>query len=329
MKTRSLFLWPGLALVALLLCVPGCQKAPSITLESAPNLVVEAGGGAATLTFSANRDWSVRADSWIHVSPASGTASNQPVSVTVTADPNKTSADRTGTVTIVLEELSQSVSIRQEAVYFRFLLDNQPVPSTLLLDRNGIGPQIIVETNVTTDPNSWSVTSSEPWCYPTAVSYPSNAIMLSGEVYGKNDPLWPRTCELHVIIPGFYDGTFKVVQESLTFIELAGEPAEEYILSPSGATTEFFIHTNLYDWKIENGNDWIKAEKADAMTLRVSAIPRTTAASSIRKGTIHLYSAALSERPATAGDVITLNFKEGDPDFSGEDYGYGDSHGWD
>ena len=329
MQTRSLFLWPGLALVALLLCVSGCQKAPSITLESAPNLVVEAGGGAATLSFTANRDWTVRADPWIHVSPASGTASNKPVSVTVTADPNKTPADRTGTVTIVLEEMSQSVTIRQEAVYFRFLLDDQPAPSALMLDKNGVGPRIIVETNVTTDPNTWSVTCSEPWCYHTAGSYPSNYIMLSGEVYGKNDPLWPRSCELHVVIPGFYDGTFKVVQESLTFIELSGAAAEEYILSPSGATMEFFIYTNLYNWKIENGNDWIKAEKVDAMTLRVRAVPRTQASSMARKGTIHLYSASLPEKPSTAGDFITLNFKEGDPDMSGEDYGYGDGHGWD
>ena len=52
MKTRFLFFWPGLAVVALLLCTAGCQKAPSLTLASSSDLVVEAGGGTATLTFT-------------------------------------------------------------------------------------------------------------------------------------------------------------------------------------------------------------------------------------------------------------------------------------
>lgn len=325
MKTRFLFFWPGLAVVALLLCTAGCQKAPSLTLASSSDLVVEAGGGTATLTFTTNTDWTVRSDSWIHVSPSSGRASKKPISVTVTLDAN-TASDRSGRLTISAGEVSQAVTVRQEAVYFHFLSGNRQIPSTIMLDRNGVGPTIKVETNTATDPNTWSVTCSEPWCYVTTAA---DGIYLSGETYGKNDPLWPRTCELRIAIPGLYNGTFKVVQESLTFIELAGGLAEEYILSPSGAVTEFIIHTNLYDWKIENGNDWIKAEKADAMTLRVSAVPSSQASSTARKGTIHLYSAALSERPSTAGDVLTLNFKEGDPDVSGEDYGYGESHGWD
>jgi hypothetical protein len=325
MTTRSLFRGLGLLCAVLLSC--HCQKAPSLTLTSSSDLVVEAGGGTATLTFTTNTDWTIRADSWIHVTPFSGAASKKALSVTATVDAN-TASDRSGRITISAGEVSETVTVRQEALYFRVLSDELQTPSTLMIDRNGVGPNLKVETNAAADPSTWSVTCSEPWCFATAGGYPVS-ISLSAEAYGKNDPLWPRTCELSVVIPGLYNGTFKVVQESVTFIELAGGVAEEYILSPSGAAKEFTIHTNLYEWKVENGSDWIKAEKVDAMTFRVSAIPRTQASSAARNGTIHLYSAALSHRPSTAGDFITLNFKEGDPDVSGEDYGYGESHGWD
>ena len=325
MKIVSLMRCLGLFFAALLLC--NCQKAPSLTLTSSSDLVIEAGGGSATVTFTTNSDWTIRADSWIHVSPSSGAASKKALSVTATVDAN-TASDRSGRITISAGGVSQTVTVRQEALFFRVLSDGQQTPSTLMIDRNGVGPNLKVETNATADPSAWSVTCSEPWCFTTAGGYPVS-ISLSAEAYGKNDPLFPRTCELRIAIPGLYNGTFKVAQESVTFIELAGGVAEEYVLSPSGAAKEFTIHTNLYEWKVENGNDWIKAEKVDAMTLRVSAVPRTQASSAARKGTIHLYSAALSQRPSTAGDFITLNFKEGDPDVSGEDYGYGEGHGWD
>ncbi len=325
MKTLPLIRCLGLLCAALLLY--NCQKTPSLTLTGPSDLVIEAGGGSATVTFTTNTDWTVRSDSWIHVTPSSGAASSKALSVTATVDAN-TASDRSGRITISAGDVSQTVTVRQEALFFRVLSDDQQTRSTLLIDRNGVGPNLKVETNAAADPATWSVTCSEPWCFVTVGGYPVS-ISLSAEAYGKNDPLWPRTCELRIAIPGLYNGTFKVAQESVTFIELAGGVAEEYVLSPSGAAKEFTIHSNLYEWKVENGNDWIQAEKVDAMTLRVSAVPRTQATSAARKGTLHLYSAALSGRPSKAGEFITLNFKEGDPDVSGEDYGYGESHGWD
>lgn len=332
MKTRFLFRWIALPFVVLLLCA--CQKDPFLTLDGASDLVIEATGGSATLTFTTNQDWSVRADSWIHVEPSSGTASNRPVTVTVSADANTSSADRSGSLAITAGEMLQSATVTQEAVYFRFMLGDREVPSQVILDQNGAltseAGYMSVETNVKTDVSTWSVTCSEEWCYYTLSNNGTSAnIYLSADPYGKYDPLWPRSCDFRVVIPGFCDKTIKVVQESVTYIQLTVEMEDEFILSPSGAPKDFTIHTNMYEWKIENANEWLKAEKSDAMTLRVSVIPRTSASAS-RKGTIYLYSSALSERPASFGGVmLTLNFKEGDPDMSGEDYGYGGGHGWD
>ena len=107
-------LWPVL-FVALLLFA-ACQKAPELTITSPASIELSADGSNGTITFMANRDWRVSsADSWVTVSPSSGEASNQPVTVSVRCDANTTYDDRTSTVTIRMEDLSQTVTVRQPA----------------------------------------------------------------------------------------------------------------------------------------------------------------------------------------------------------------------
>lgn len=53
-------------------------------------------------------------DSWIRVSPSSGTASEEPISVTIKCDPNTTYDPRNTTITITVEELTEIISISQE-----------------------------------------------------------------------------------------------------------------------------------------------------------------------------------------------------------------------
>ena len=332
MKTLPLMRCLGLLCAALLLC--HCQKAPSLTLTSPSDLVIEAGGGTATVTFTTNMDWTVRSDSWIHVTPSSGAASKQPLSVTVTTDPNTSSGDRSGRITFSAGEASQTVTVRQEAIYLRILSDNTENPSVIVLDRDGWGDtaaSLKIETNAKTNVSDWEVSCSEDWCHAVINSNAGATvyIMLSADEYGtSSDLLWPRSCEVRIRIPGLYSGSVKVAQESKTYIETTDANLVKFKLSPAGAVREIPIYTNLYDWQIENGNDWVKAEKADRMTLRLSVVPRTGSAGGAREGTIYLYSASAAERPRS-GAVLTLVFQEGDPDVSGEDYGYGQGLGWD
>ncbi len=103
-----------LCLAALVLS--GCKKEPSLSLSGPASLELSAGGGSSSASFTVNRDWTAStSDSWVSVSPSSGTASDGPVTVTVTASPNTTYEDRTATVTIRAEGLSQSITVRQPA----------------------------------------------------------------------------------------------------------------------------------------------------------------------------------------------------------------------
>ena len=105
-----------IAFVALLICLAACQKAPQLSLISPASVDLSEDGSSGTITFSANRDWTIStSDSWLSVSPTSGSASDEPVTVTVRCGANTTYDNRTSTVTIKMEELSQTVSVRQPA----------------------------------------------------------------------------------------------------------------------------------------------------------------------------------------------------------------------
>lgn len=109
--------------IVLLLTIAGiavglssCQKAPELTLTGPASLEISADGGSNSITFTANRDWSVRSsDSWVSISPSSGTASDGTVTVSIRCNENTTYEDRSATITITMEELSQMVTVKQPA----------------------------------------------------------------------------------------------------------------------------------------------------------------------------------------------------------------------
>ena len=106
-----------LALVgAIVLLFSSCQKAPELTITSSPTVELNVDGSSGTITFTANRAWTVSSsDSWVTISPASGEASDKPVTITVRCNANTTYDDRTATVTIRMEDLSQTITVKQPA----------------------------------------------------------------------------------------------------------------------------------------------------------------------------------------------------------------------
>lgn len=105
-----------IALLFVIISLFSCQKAPFLTLNTPSSISFSEQGGTQDIIFQANRNWSASSsESWCKVSPASGTASNGPVSVTVRCDANTTYDDRTAMVTITIEELSQTVTVSQPA----------------------------------------------------------------------------------------------------------------------------------------------------------------------------------------------------------------------
>ena len=108
---RILFILAGM-----LLLLSACQLLPLITITSPSEIELSADGGSGVVIFTANREWRASSPAnWIHVSPASGDASKDAISVTVTADANTTYDDRTATVTVSIDGMSQTVTVTQQA----------------------------------------------------------------------------------------------------------------------------------------------------------------------------------------------------------------------
>lgn len=108
------YLW--MLLCATQFLFASCQKAPELTITSSSSVELSVDGSSGSITFTANRAWTASAsDSWVSVSPSSGEASDKPVTVTVRCNANTTYDDRTATVTIRMEDLSQTVTIKQPA----------------------------------------------------------------------------------------------------------------------------------------------------------------------------------------------------------------------
>lgn len=105
-----------LAVLGLAFGLSSCQKAPELTITGPTSVEINADGGNGSITFMANRDWkATTSDSWISVSPSSGTASEGTITLSVRCNANTTYEDRTATVTIRAEELMQTISVRQSA----------------------------------------------------------------------------------------------------------------------------------------------------------------------------------------------------------------------
>ena len=105
----------ALALVGALMLVLSCEKAPFVTMTGPRSFTFTRDGGTQSFTFTCNRDWSVSSsDSWIHVSPASGTKSDNEVTVTITCSANTTYDPRNATITVRVEELTETISVSQE-----------------------------------------------------------------------------------------------------------------------------------------------------------------------------------------------------------------------
>lgn len=335
MKTLPLMRCLGLLCAALLLC--HCQKAPSLTLTSPSDLVIEAGGGTATVTFTTNMDWTVRSDSWIHVTPSGGTASKQPVSVTVTVDPNTSSSDRSGRITLSAGDLSQTVAVRQEASYFRLMINlNTPVPDKheVVFNADATGTNFIVQT----DQRDWSISSDADWCKVEktegTVSMAATAVILVDDYDVRDENgyyhnLAARECNVRVRAGSIYDKTIHVVQQGRVYFNYTEDFAWNldlfsYVLemSAAGEEKDAYIVTNCYKWVPASDASWLTVSRKDQVTLHLVSQP-AAAGEGPRSARVTI----TDSNDESQSTTFTVMDKQGQ--LSGTDYGYEDATVWD
>lgn len=105
-----------LVLISMILLTASCQKGPFVTLNTPRSFTFTRDGGTQSITFACNRDWSVSSsESWIQVSPPSGSASDGAITVMITCAANTTYDPRSAVITVKVEELSEAISISQDS----------------------------------------------------------------------------------------------------------------------------------------------------------------------------------------------------------------------
>ena len=247
------FLAFTLCLAALLLA--SCKKEPYLTLSGPASVELSADGGSGTISFTGNNDWTASSsDSWVTVSPSSGTASDGPVTVTVRAAANTTFEDRSATVTIRSEGLTQSVTVRQSA-------NLGVVVPTKSYQIASDARTIDVEVQANVD---YSVSVSDSWIKQAGTKgLTSKTLTFSVEANGTYDArsatitIKPQSGEAQAI-------SVTQAQKDALLVSKA-----TYSMPYGGGEVEVKVESNV-EFEVKSGVDWI--EYLDTKALNTSTV---------------------------------------------------------
>lgn len=269
-----LFFWGAVA--ALTIGLASCQKAPELTLTGPASLEIGADGGSNSITFTANRDWSVRSsDSWVSVSPSSGTASDGAVTVNIRCSENTTYEDRSATITITMEELTQTVTVKQPA-NLGIVIPTQSF--NLASDARSI--EVEVRANV-----QYSVSVSDNWIKQTGTKgLTSNKLIFSVE---ENETYDARSATITIKPQN------ATVQEQVISVKQAQKDAlivkdTSFDMPYGGGEIEVKVEANV-SFDVKPSEDWIHYVETKALsgsTVRLKVDENATF--SAREGKIEI-----------------------------------------
>ena len=199
-------------------------------------------------------------------------------------------------------------------------IDGGVVPQTLVFDYQGAGP--FVQLKVETELEGWTAECDATWC--TLVTDASSIRFNVQPYHGESKQLYPRSCKVHIQAGTEYDNTLTLGQESEEkfLYTVPGNNYSGISLPAAGAPVEILVVSNLVDWTIKNDNNWVKADKIDRTTLRLSNIPSESEHE--RNGQIVLESVA-NEAQTGSGPTWTLYLIEGESGGTSDDYTYGEN----
>lgn len=102
-------------IISLLVVFTSCEKEPFIIINTPQEITFSEQGGSQSISFTANRNWSVSStESWVKVSPSSGASSDGSITVTLTCEQNTTYSARSATITVNVENLRETITVSQD-----------------------------------------------------------------------------------------------------------------------------------------------------------------------------------------------------------------------
>ena len=256
------FLLSLLALVAIAACSNGESEEQGGT-QNKHELVLDTSsadftsdGGSCTISFTTNGAWSAQiinshADEWCSVSSTSGDAGNS--SITITAQPNNTTEDRSATVVIKVGAVSKTIWVKQK----------QKDALTITASEFEVaaeGGEVGIEVKANIDFEYAIDESAQSWIKYSG----SRAIKTSTLLFkvAENEDLQRREAKIYI-----RSGSFN---ETITIYQAGSVPSivisqNEYIVSSDGETVAVKVKSNV-DVAVElpAGVDWISESASRA-----------------------------------------------------------------
>lgn len=261
---------------------------PTVTIEGADEF------GARTLEFSnkegsqqieisANGDWFVRIPenaSWLTVTPSQGTASVEPIAITVNVKLNEGAESRSATMALVCDDIEQKalLTVVQDKMYVL-----SASASRSMINKDGGDVVIDVEANA-----GWSYViddAGKSWLVEKEKS--DTKLTLTASVLDVEERSAVVTFTSDV------DPTLQaVVKLSQKDLELYAERSKVYVSPQGGEVTLSVVTTNVPEWNVEAADSWITATKVDENTVKLSVSAYGT---SRREGVVNLTTPVDSE----------------------------------
>lgn len=213
-----------------------------------------------TFNVSSNASWTVSgAPEWLAVTPSSSSASALISDVTVTAQPNTTTENRSAVLTVANDKYNTkpyTLTVNQTRKGELFI---QPVPQHF----DGIGGSLAftIESNY-----DWKARSSETWLSLDKTSGEASAEVITVNATALENEGVERKASV-TVIAGPEEKTFEVIQNGISFRII---PPEDASINRLGGELIVEIDTPL-SWTIKCDNQDFKAEAVDATHFKVSA----------------------------------------------------------
>lgn len=273
---------------------------PAGVTGSTETLEFDKDGGVKTITISADATWEIKtSDSWISVTPSSGTAGSHLLSISV--QENNSISERTGYVYVNIGSSSKlQIPIVQKGLYI------EVKPTSLSFSADAESKQLEISSNT-----DWSITSLPDWLTASSQS-------------GKNS----QTISLKSLVntsASSRSGKVKIEKQGLTLSVVVDVLQEGMRLSVDNNNLQFGADASTQNVVINTYAEWTASCSEGWITLsQTSGTGKSTLSISVeenngdnyRTGSVRILAGELSQTIAITQQGKYFNITESDKTFT-------------
>ena len=263
-------------------------------------------GGESTFTFNTNKSWSITTDAslWLEISPKSGEASKDDITVKVKCYENTQYQPRTGTITISAGGLTKTITVTQEAAVKVISLS----VSTTSLSVAGQGG---TASFAVTCNDNWTITDIPDYVTVSQTSGTESASAVTVNVTAKQNFFYNSRNKSFTVRAGDQVKYISVNQNGVTSYSIGSQVSKAGDLQDG---QPYIIENNKYAglyWKWQSSNlKYCKWNSAGVQTIMCTFIyHRDDSKGKSGDSNYKSWSTGIWEAAASGGQYLNSNWK--------------------